>query len=172
VSCLVRIDADHDVHDVPPETLSGIAGGTPTCGSSCSFLSRATPRQDPDRVALRSSARPFASRQALREQPDRDPRRYETNRDVTAKSEVVTSRTRSRCPGRGLSARRFRIRLAELVRELVSKPARLDDTEMLDGPRTEVDGGIEPTAIGRAPAALGTPTFSCTRSTASPSCSR
>lgn len=43
------------------------------------------------------------------------------------------SRTRSRCPGRGLSARRFRIRLAELVRELVSEPAGLDDTEMLDG---------------------------------------
>ena len=54
VRCLVWIDPDHDIHDVPPESMSGIAVGTPTCGSSCSFLSRATPRQDPDRVALRS----------------------------------------------------------------------------------------------------------------------
>ena len=49
-------------------------------------------------------------------------------------------RRRERCfedavqvPRSGLSERRFRIRVAELVRELVSEPAGLDETEMLDG---------------------------------------
>ncbi len=92
--------------------------GTPTCSSLCSFLSRATPRRDLDQAAVRSSARPVASRQALSEQPDRDPRRYEQRRLVTSSLKQALggrapagptepSRTRGSGRGRGRRVRRF-----------------------------------------------------------------
>ncbi len=58
-------------------------------------------------------------------------------------------------PRSGLSKRRFRIRVAEFARELVSEPAGLDETEMLDG------RGIAPAGYRHGVFAFkGTPTAS------------
>src|SRR5438270_5407553 len=68
------------------------AEGTPTYGSSCMFLFRATPRRDPNRTLLvRKPDARTAGRQALRERPRQDLETLRTNRNARPKSQVGTS---------------------------------------------------------------------------------
>jgi hypothetical protein len=67
------------------------AEGTPTSGSSCTFLFRATPRRDPNRTLFVRKPDPrTASRQALRERTRQDLETLRTNRNANPKSQVGT----------------------------------------------------------------------------------
>ncbi len=110
VRCLVRIDTDDHVHEVPPVLLVGIAMGTPTCGSCARSSLEPHHDQDPDRAALRSKARPRRGRQALREQLDRDPPTLRNQPQRQRQSQVGASRTRWTALHRAISGAGTRIR--------------------------------------------------------------
>ena len=77
----------------------GTAEGTPTYGSSCTLLFRATPRRDPDRTLFVRKPDPrTAGRQALRERPRQDLETLRTNRNANPKSQVGTTGRVSRDP--------------------------------------------------------------------------
>ena len=67
----------------PWSHLMGTAEGTPTYNSSCTFLFRATPRRDPERMLFVRKPDPrTASRQTLRERPRQDLETLRTNRNA------------------------------------------------------------------------------------------
>ena len=73
----------------------GTAEGTPTYGSSCAFLFRATPRRDPRGTLFdRRPTSKQRQRQALLERPRKDLETLRTNRNASPKSQVDTYATR------------------------------------------------------------------------------
>jgi hypothetical protein len=61
-----------------------VTTGTPDEGAARLF--RATPRQDPDRLTLRSKANPHREQQAVREPTDQDPRTLRADATPTTAS--------------------------------------------------------------------------------------
>ena len=103
VRCLVRVDPDDHVHEVPPVLLVGIAVGTPTCGSCARSSLEPHHDKDPDRAALRSKARPVQAGRRFASDSTETLRRYGTTRNVTP---VSSRRFEDACGGGPLDVRR------------------------------------------------------------------